>query len=185
MLDILRIKETLTTPLNPKVINNNHTRLAAVMIIICGKTPTVIMTERPITMNHHGGEISFPGGTWKDEDVDLLDTALRETREELDVEITNSDVIGQLRPVTTLNSGFKITPFVAILDSIPKMNPNSEIESILTIPLVSLLDTIRNDTNPNHQSIQEMYVFTFKDYIIWGASARMIKQIRSKLLDIE
>ena len=44
-----------------------------------------------------------------------------------------------------------------------------------------LLQTLSNDKDPEHNSIQEMYTFTFQDHIIWGASARMLKQITDKL----
>jgi hypothetical protein len=44
-----------------------------------------------------------------------------------------------------------------------------------------LLQTLSNDTDPKHNSIQEMYTFTFESKIIWGASARMLKQITEKI----
>ena len=61
------------------------------------------------------------------------------------------------------------------------MIPNSEVEEFLEIPLMPLLQTLSNDKDPEHNSIQEMYTFTFQDHIIWGASARMLKQITDKL----
>jgi hypothetical protein len=90
-------------------------------------------------------------------------------------------VIGQLKPVTTLNSGFTITPFIVMLDELPSIVPNSEIESILRMPLFSFLKTIEDDKDPSHKSILEMYTFKFQDHLIWGASARMLKQILVKI----
>ena len=165
----------------PEAQNNSKNKLAAVLIMFYGTKPTIIMTERPKNMNHHAGEISFPGGTWQEDDRDLLDTAIRETKEELGIEISRNAIIGQLQPVTTLNSGFTITAFIAFLDDIPSLVPNSEIESVLKIPLLELLKTMKDDTDPDHKSIQEMYTFRFQDYLIWGASARMLKQIFTKL----
>ncbi len=176
------IKKTLAGPLSPMVQNDGTEKLSAVMIIICGKTPTIIMTERPKTMNHHAGEISFPGGTWHVEDHDLLSTAMRETKEELGIEIARESVIGQLKTVTTLNSGFKIAPFITVMDNMPEINSNSEIASVLKIPLIPLLNTMQDDTDPNHKSIQEMFVFTFNNHMIWGASARMLRQIHARLI---
>ena len=77
------------------------------------------MTENPKHMKFHAGEISFPGGKLDADDSDLLETALRETREEIGLTIAREQVIGQLKPVVTLNSGFMILPFVAVTDSIP------------------------------------------------------------------
>ena len=126
---------------------------------------------------HHGGEISFPGGKISDADNDLLDTALRETKEETGLEIFRDNVIGQLKQVITLNSGFTIIPFISILDGIGQLIPNSEVESFLHIPLLPFLETLENDLDPKHNSIQEMYTYTFEKNLIWGASARMLKQI--------
>ena len=71
--------------------------------------PKIIMTEKPQSMKFHAGEISFPGGKFDVDDSDLLDTALRETSEEIGLNISKDQVIGQLTPVRTLNSGFLIS----------------------------------------------------------------------------
>ena len=83
----------------------------------------------------------------------------------------------------TLNSRYRITPFVAILDVIPTLTANSEVESILHIPLESFMNTMSEDNLPEHRSIQEMYTFTFEKHNVWGASARMLKQINTLLSD--
>jgi len=63
------------------------------------------------------------------------------------------------------------------LENISSLKPNSEVKTILHIPLVSFLKTMAKDTNPEHLSIKEMYTLTFEKYNIWGASARILKQI--------
>ncbi len=177
MMNLVKVRNALSSSITSEVHDTPKTKLAAVMIIIYETEPTIIMTARPKTMNHHAGEISFPGGRWHQEDRDLLVTAIRETREEIGIDIARDQVIGQLKPVTTLNSGFTIAPFITIWDKIPPLTPNSEIESILRIPLIPLLKTIEDDKDPTHKSIQEMYTFTFQNHLIWGASARMLKQM--------
>ena len=112
-----------------------------------------------------------------------LETALRETSEEIGLSILRDDVVCQLEPVRTLNSGFAITPFVSILSEMPNLKPNSEVEEILHIPLIPFLQTLENDSDPEHQSIQEMYTFKFSNKIVWGASARILRQI-TNLLEI-
>ncbi|MHB8545850.1 MAG: NUDIX hydrolase [Nitrosotalea sp.] len=181
-LNAVNLKQILSSGIMAEPQDDSKSKLAAVMIIVFGSEPMVLMTERSKTMNHHAGEISFPGGTWEQKDGDLLGTAIRETREELGLEISKSMIIGQLKPVTTLNSGFKIIPFITILDELPKILTSSEIASILRIPLLPLLKTIENDKDPMHQSIMEMYAFKFNNHLIWGASARMLKQIHDKIL---
>ena len=90
-----------------------------------------LMIEKSKELKNHGGEIAFPGGKWNEEDNDLLDTALRETEEEIGLDISKENVISQLENVRTLNSGYTITPFVCILPSLPKLKTNFEVKSIL------------------------------------------------------
>jgi len=177
-MDIKQARSALTNKIHtapPTELDENE--LASVLIIIYGKVPTILMTEKAKTLKVHAGEISFPGGKWCEKDSDLLETALRETKEELDLQISRKQIIGQLNSVVTLNSKYMITPFVAILDSIQSLKPNSEVNSILHIPLVPFLNTMNDDKHPEHRSIKEMYTFTFEKYQIWGASARMLRQI--------
>ena len=171
------IQNALTTEINPKILSDGKNKLASVLIIIYGDKPEILMTKKPITLTQHGGEISFPGGKISEIDDDLLDTALRETKEETGLKILRDNVIGQLKQVTTLNSGFTIIPFVCMLDSIGRLVPNSEVDSFLHIPLLPFLETLESDLDPKHNSIQEMYTYTFEKNLIWGASARVLKQL--------
>jgi 8-oxo-dGTP pyrophosphatase MutT (NUDIX family) len=177
-MDIEQIRSVLTNKINPKPLSElDENELASVLVVIYGKEPFILMTEKAKSLKVHGGEISFPGGKWCAKDQDLLETAIRETEEELSLQISREQVIGQLDNVITLNSKYKITPFVAILENISPLKPNSEVKSILNIPLVSFLKTMTKDTNPEHISIKEMYTLTFEEYNIWGASARILRQI--------
>jgi 8-oxo-dGTP pyrophosphatase MutT (NUDIX family) len=176
-----QIRKSLASKVNPILSNDNKTKLSSVLIIIFGESPKILMIKKPITMNHHGGEIAFPGGKISNEDQDLLDTAVRETKEETGILVKRDQIIGQLKPVTTLNSRFTILPFICMLDEINKLIPNSEVDEFLEIPLLTFLKTLENDLDPEHNSIQEMYTFTFENHLVWGASARMIKQITTKL----
>ena len=131
--------------------------------------------------------LHYPSGHWDfvkgkmEKGETTQQTAIRETKEETGITISRKQIIGQLKPVTTLDSGFTILPFVCILNEINELTPNSEVEEFLKIPLVSFLQTLTNDLDPEHNSIHEMYVLTFENNIIWGASARMLKQIAEKI----
>ena len=103
-MSLEKIKNTLSSKISPIVSDEKETKFASVLILIFGEPPKILMIKKPITMNQHGGEIAFPGGKITDEDVDLLDTAIRETREETGISVTRNQIIGQLKPVTTLNS---------------------------------------------------------------------------------
>tara|TARA_B100001750_G_scaffold151042_1_gene121055 strand:- start:263 stop:823 length:561 start_codon:yes stop_codon:yes gene_type:complete len=180
-MDIEQVHSALANEIHPTPSAVDGNELASVLIVIYGDNPFIIMTEKSRNLKVHAGEISFPGGKWCEQDPDLLETAIRETKEELCLEVSKEDVIGQLDDVITLNSKYKITPFIAILDAAPTLTPNSEVESILRIPLAPFLNTMSEDNLPEHRSIKEMYTFAFEKYNVWGASARMLKQINTLL----
>ena len=175
------LKSILSSPIKPKLETDGRYRLASVLVVIYGKSPIIVMTEKPKHMKFHAGEISFPGGKLDNSDPDLLETALRETSEEIGLNITRDQVIGQLEPVITLNSGFLILPFVSVVDMIPPLEANAEVENIFHIPLEPFLKTMANDPDPSHNIIQEMYTFEYQNQIVWGASARILKQIQNQL----
>ena len=96
-----------------------HPKRAAVMVMLYPKDNAthILMTRRATHLKYHAGEMSFPGGMFEeDQDDDLLATALRETKEELAIEIDQGDVFGRLYIVYT-RLGFEITPFVSVLPS--------------------------------------------------------------------
>ena len=81
-MSLERIRKSLASEINPLLSNDKKTKLSSVLIVIFGESPKILMIKKPITMNHHGGEIAFPGGKISNVDHDLLDTAIRETKEE-------------------------------------------------------------------------------------------------------
>ncbi|MGB1523173.1 MAG: NUDIX hydrolase [Nitrosopumilus sp.] len=176
-----KLKSILSTPINPEIQSDIDYRLASVLVIIYGKTPLIIMTEKPKSMKFHAGEISFPGGKLDTNDSNLLDTALRETSEEIGLNVSKNEIIGQLNPVKTLTTGFLILPFVCMLEQIPPLVTNSEVEKILHIPLSPFLQTVAKDCDPSHNLMNEMYTFEYQKQIVWGASARILKQIENTL----
>ena len=175
------LKSALTTPINPEITTDGKYRLASILVVIYGKDPFVVMTEKPKSMKFHAGEISFPGGKLDSTDSDLLQTALRETSEEIGLTISKEQVIGQLEPVVTLNSKFLILPFISVVDEISPLSANCEVEKIFHIPLEPFLRTAAKDPDPSHNIIQEMYTFEYQNQIVWGASARILKQIQTCL----
>ncbi|HZD82390.1 MAG TPA: CoA pyrophosphatase, partial [Nitrososphaeraceae archaeon] len=91
-------------------------RAAAVLVIIhYGKiVPHIILTKRSSNLRSHANEISFPGGKYANEDNSLIETAIRETKEEIGIDIMRRDIIGGLARVKTLTSNFTIMPFVTL-----------------------------------------------------------------------
>ena len=108
-MNIEKIRSALTNKIHATFSDElDENELASVLIIIYGKEPMILMTEKAKTLKVHAGEIAFPGGKWCEQDQDLLETAIRETREELGLKVSKEQVIGKLDSVITLNSKYKI-----------------------------------------------------------------------------
>jgi 8-oxo-dGTP pyrophosphatase MutT (NUDIX family) len=140
----------------------------------------VLFTRRSELVEHHKGQISFPGGAYDSTDPDLRYTAVRETWEEIGVAMDHVEVIGQLDEMVTV-SNFLVRPFVGhITQPAPYPFVHSEIEvaEILEVPLDHLRDESNLVAEPRiYQGRQIVaYSFRWRDHVIWGATARILKQ---------
>jgi 8-oxo-dGTP pyrophosphatase MutT (NUDIX family) len=162
-----------------------QSRTAAVLIIVHSENniPHILLTRRSSKLKYHTGEISFPGGQFsRGEDQNLLDTALRETREEVGLSFKPSDILGRLQTVYTLTSNFIIVPFITIQESIPEPRIlASEVDCIVDVPLHETLATFEPDVEHYHISQKGVYKFTYRQFVIWGATARIFKQLYDSL----
>lgn len=159
-------------------------RMAAVLVIIhyTRTSPRILLTKRNSTLKMHRGEISFPGGAFSKRDKSLCYTATRETREEIGLNIEQKDILGCLQSVRTLTSNFCIVPFVTLKDKI--VEPQiliSEVQEVIDAPLFKLLDTLKIDLEHQTLSTKSLYKFTYGNKVIWGATARIIKQLHDCL----
>ena len=102
---------------SPKVIEGADLTLAGVMVLLFQREEeyTVILNRRTRTVGHHKGEISFPGGRMEAGDEGLLDTALRETFEEMGISREKIQVLGRIDDMQT-KTGYMIRPFVGVID---------------------------------------------------------------------
>jgi len=158
--------------------------MAAVLLIIhySQTSPRIVLTKRNSTLKKHKGEIAFPGGAFSKQDKSLYDTATRETREEIGLIIEQKDILGSLQSVRTLTSNFFIIPFVTIQERIlePQILIN-EVQEVIDAPLFDLLDTQKIDLEHQAMSTKSLYEFTFGNEVIWGATARILKELHDCL----
>ena len=144
--------------------------------------PHVFLTKRSSTLKSHRGEISFPGGRYVESDGTLLATALRETEEEIGIVFTPQQVVGSLRAVRTMTSNHFIVPFITLQDSLPEHRiAASEVEAVIDAPLLETLATIEPDTE-HYLLAKDAFKFTYNDNVIWGATARIMKQLHDLLI---
>lgn len=129
----------------------------------------VVFTERSDEVNFHKGQVCFPGGTQEPSDASLLQTALRESEEEIALKAKNVEILGELDDSLTLTSNYAISPFVALIPyPYPLKADGREIREIFSVPLAFLMD------EANFR--QDSYTYEYEGHIIWGATARILKQ---------
>ncbi len=143
----------------------------------------VLLTKRSENLTSHPGQISFPGGRIEPNDESLVATAIRETEEEVGIPADSVDVIAQLTPVTTL-TGYRIHPYIGVLDAIPELNLQiEEVQDAFNVPLQWLIDS--NNIAIVDRKINDRTIKTFRldweNHTIWGATALMIAELGFRL----
>jgi len=143
-----------------------------------GEDCHLLFTKRSEEVKYHKGEISFPGGVVDEEDSELVSTALREAFEEIGLEENDVQIIGILDDIVTITE-FIVTPVVGLFPyPYPFKISKVEIAEMIEVPLSSLL---REDCFSEREIIrmgrkEMVYAFQYKDHVIWGATARILKQ---------
>jgi 8-oxo-dGTP pyrophosphatase MutT (NUDIX family) len=156
-------------------------REAAVLVplLLREGTPHILFTKRPSTLRHHAGQYSFPGGSRDPEDPTPLYTALRETREELGIDVSGVRVLGALDEVPTTTE-FRIHPFVGVIPAGLEYRPNpDEVEFILEVPLEHLMDpSFRRTERHRLRGVEyELDFYTYGSHVIWGATGRILRDL--------
>ena len=170
----VRLAETPGHDLPP----HPHLRAGVLVPVFeAGGVPHLLLTKRTETVEHHKGQISFPGGRQEDLDPDLLTTALREAFEEIGLEPSSVDVWGRLDEIETVVSGFAITPYVGLVPPPVGLRPNPyEIDEIITVPLPVFLDptNLRVEQHIRDGRPRDLLFYSYPPHVIWGATARII-----------
>jgi len=145
---------------------------------------TVLFTRRTDHLHAHAGQISFPGGGAEEGDATIVDTALRETREEIGLEPRHVEVIGSLHEYRTV-SGYRVTPVVALVHPPFALAPDDfEVAEIFEVPLAHLLDARnhRRERLIREGGAREYYSVPYRHYYIWGATAGMLMNLHAHLV---
>jgi 8-oxo-dGTP pyrophosphatase MutT (NUDIX family) len=155
---------------------------AAVLITVYKKDGHyhIVFIKRTNEVKTHKGQIAFPGGMRDKEDGSLLDTAIREAREEIGLRRENISVIGELDDEITTTSNFIVTPFIAAIPWPYKFTPNkAEVDRIISVPIPALLDKscLKPETETlNGENIQS-FAYYYNGTRIWGATARILNKL--------
>jgi 8-oxo-dGTP pyrophosphatase MutT (NUDIX family) len=164
-------------------------RRAAVLIPILlePEGARLVYTVRKAHLPDHAGQISFPGGSLEPGDDSLLETALREAEEEIDLSPNLVEVIGELEEMYIPPSNFRVSPFVGLLPPEAELViAPDEVEEIFTVSLDELMspETFRKALLRRDGRDYEVPVFAVKgppQRNIWGATAAMTAALLVRL----
>ena len=126
------MREYLLTPEQAAAMDAPGHKDAAVLVPLYRDPLTAVFTERRADLRRHAGEISFPGGRQDHPDEDLRSTALREAEEEIGLDPAGVELVGALPPVGTFVTGYRIFPFVGLIEPGQAWRPQAtEVEQVL------------------------------------------------------
>ena len=155
---------------------HNPHKIAAVALIIFpdeGHETRLILIERNHYEGVHSGQVSFPGGKKEINDSSLAQTALRESNEEIGVNIDSLTLLRKLSKIYIPPSNFLVSPFLFFSDHNLNFELNNEVKNILTPCLTDVLNfKIKNDEN---QIVGNPY-FLYNNFKIWGATAMILNE---------
>ena len=173
--------------LNPGIVLPEGRKLkpAAVLmpIVETDRGARVILTKRSARLQHHPGQVAFPGGRIDDTDADATAAALRESHEEIGLDPANVEILGELSPHETV-TGYRVTPFVGRIRAPFTPVPEAgEVAEVFTVPLPFLLNpaSFRIERRRWRGVWRSYYVAPYGPYYIWGATARMLKGLADRV----
>ncbi len=141
----------------------------------------ILFTRRTESVEHHRGQISFPGGAEEPGDANLFATAVRETQEEIAVEPSDVMALGSLSPIVTVTN-FYVEPYVAALPQPYVWKPaEAEIAEIIEVPIAALMDPAILEKKPMPGREGLILFYHHGRHIIWGATARILSELLEAL----
>jgi 8-oxo-dGTP pyrophosphatase MutT (NUDIX family) len=164
-----------------KTLDRSDLVSAAVLVPITGRDePHLLFAKKTASVPHHQGQFSFPGGIVEERDASRVETALREAWEEIRLPADAVEVLGLLDDTPTRATPFIITPVVGIVTgNVTYMPDGHEIERVLEVPLSLLRDPAIFRTElweRNGQAHPVDFYRVSSEDVIWGATARIVKQ---------
>lgn len=174
--DVSVVESGAAGPLTPAAV--------LVPIVLRGHEPTVLLTRRTDHLHHHPGQISFPGGRVEAHDESPVDTALRESEEEIGLLREKVELLGCL-PQYRTGTGFDVTPVVGLVSPPLELALDAfEVAEAFEVPLSFLL----NSENHHLHAVEvrgvsrEYYAMPYGDHFIWGATAGMLISLHRFLI---
>jgi 8-oxo-dGTP pyrophosphatase MutT (NUDIX family) len=164
-------------------IEPNHAMESAVLILLYpvdNRLHTVVILRNEYD-GPHSGQISLPGGKYEESDIDFLFTAIRESQEEIGINPSDIEIVGQLSRFYVRPSNFIVYPFIAFQPSRPEFKPDpTEVQRIIEIDILKELNLnkIVNRTLTFKNNIQvNAPGFAVGGEFLWGATAMIMSEL--------
>jgi 8-oxo-dGTP pyrophosphatase MutT (NUDIX family) len=173
------IRRILST--NPKktVTDPSFTPAGVTLLLYSkGENYCILLQKRTDRVDYHKGEVCFPGGRKDEEDATLLDTALRETYEEMGILPADIEVLGQMDDMPT-NTHYLIHTYVGTIPYPYEFLPSeAEVAQVLEVPVSALMDAqnVRDEIRIIDGKLINAPTFAYSGHVIFGATARVLKR---------
>ena len=165
---------------------NSTAAAVLILLYLADNEIYFFLTKRTDELKHHKGQISLPGGTQEGNEK-LIDTALRETQEEIGINKTSISIIGTITPLFVPVTGFMIYPFIGY--SLNKLDPKMDPVEVAAIFSVNISDLLNKENRTVEQrnirgyDVQVPY-FKLNDYKVWGATSMILSEFRDLIKSI-
>ena len=169
-----------------------NARPSAVLCLIfpLNGEPHILFMKRRDDNTPHSGQVSFPGGSYEQNDADYRATALREANEEVGIMAADVDILGALTSLYIPVSNFNVYPYVGFAAQRPAYNlSQAEVSYILEVPVSELFHPSRKEmthvTSPAMPDVKlKVNAYVLQDStIIWGATAMILSELEAVLRD--
>jgi 8-oxo-dGTP pyrophosphatase MutT (NUDIX family) len=146
--------------------------------------PRLLLTKRTDDVPTHKGQVSLPGGGYRDADGDLRVTALREAEEEIGLRPTDVTVVGRLDDTLTVVSGYVVRPFVGVVPGAYAFAADAhEIQELIHLPVATLLaEPFRQETWVRDGRTVRVFVQEYDGHVVWGLTARILQQFVERVV---
>lgn len=171
-------------------IQENNPKKAAVLILLYPKNNRthLVLIERNSYLGVHSSQIAFPGGKVEVNDPSVAFTALRETQEEIGVEMNKVSIIKAFTEVYIPPSNFMVFPFLGYVNEELQFNPEPrEVASVIELSIENFLDerlVVTKEMNTSYSNSIRVPAFKIKEYYVWGATAMILSELKEVLKKI-